>query len=167
MIGRPTSYKSEFCEIAYKLLSQEHSVGVAQVASELNVTERTILNWRKSHVEFADAVERGLAAGKTLLLKEARRNTISDPKMSVYNTPLFSRLMQSIYKDSENSTVNIDGWDQAKTIKEKLDLVVKHVGNGEITPEQANKVADVLAKHVQLTELADIKARLEALEGSK
>lgn len=164
--GRPTDYKEEYCELAIELLSSEHSVGIAELAAELNTTERTIQRWRKAHSEFAEAVHVGLTKGKVQLLKEARKSTIGSRDFN-YNTPLFSRLMTSVYRDTEHGTILIDGWNEAETFEAKLKLVLDAVGNGEITTEHANKIADLLTKQVQIAEVTALKARIDALEGAK
>jgi hypothetical protein len=55
--GRPTLYREEFAEQAYKLCL----VGSinADLAKAFEVSPRTIDNWLQSHQAFADAVRRG------------------------------------------------------------------------------------------------------------
>ena len=55
--GRPTSYKEEYAEQAYKycLLGATDS----QLATFLEVAESTINNWKKDHPEFLESVRRG------------------------------------------------------------------------------------------------------------
>ena len=55
--GRPTSYKKEYAEQAYKycLLGATD----AQLADFFEVAESTINNWKKDHPEFLESVRRG------------------------------------------------------------------------------------------------------------
>lgn len=55
--GRPTSYKSEYAEQAYKLCL----LGATDVemADFFGVTEQTLHNWRKAHPKFLESTTRG------------------------------------------------------------------------------------------------------------
>ena len=57
--GRPSSYKSEFTEQAYRysLLGATDE----QMAVFFGVTVATVYNWKNSHPEFLDATKRGKA----------------------------------------------------------------------------------------------------------
>src|ERR671925_133672 len=54
---RPTKYKSEFAEQAYKLCLL--GATDAELADFFNVSETTIDTWKKAHKEFLGALTRG------------------------------------------------------------------------------------------------------------
>jgi len=57
MAGRPTSYKKEYCDQAYKycLLGADDK----KLAELFEVDERTINNWKRDHDDFFQSVKRG------------------------------------------------------------------------------------------------------------
>ncbi len=55
--GRPTKYKPEYCEQAYKLC-KEGAIN-PDLAAAFKVHVDTVSEWRKAHPEFSDAVKRG------------------------------------------------------------------------------------------------------------
>ena len=55
--GRPSNYKDDFAEQAYKLCLL--GATDAELADFFNVTEATINNWKKDVIEFFESVTRG------------------------------------------------------------------------------------------------------------
>lgn len=54
----PSKYCPSMCEIAAKVLSDGESL--AAVCAELDITRATLYTWKEKHIEFHEAVERGL-----------------------------------------------------------------------------------------------------------
>lgn len=55
--GRPTDYKTEYVEQAYKLCLL--GATDAEMADFFGVTEQTINNWKNEHKEFFESITRG------------------------------------------------------------------------------------------------------------
>ena len=55
--GRPTKYKPEYAEQAYKLAREGFTD--KKIAGFFKVRERTINNWKKDHAEFFQALKKG------------------------------------------------------------------------------------------------------------
>ena len=60
-VGRPTSYRPEFCQRVIKLMSEGRSLDGC--AALLGVHPDSLYTWQKLHPEFSDAVKAGRAAG--------------------------------------------------------------------------------------------------------
>ena len=60
-VGRPTSYRPEFCQRVIKLMSEGRSLDGC--AALLGVHPDSLYTWQKRHPEFSDAVKAGRAAG--------------------------------------------------------------------------------------------------------
>ena len=56
-VGRPTSYKSEFAEQAYKLCLL--GAKDEDIAAFFRVKKATLNKWKKEHPEFIDSLKRG------------------------------------------------------------------------------------------------------------
>lgn len=54
--GRPTKYKSEFCDQI--IAHGKEGKGVAEIAAAFDVTRETIYDWLRSKTEFSDAYVR-------------------------------------------------------------------------------------------------------------
>lgn len=57
MAGRPTDYKEEYDQQAYKLCLLGHTD--AELADFFEVTEQTINNWKLAHQSFFESIKRG------------------------------------------------------------------------------------------------------------
>lgn len=141
--------------------------GREHVAAKLGVTLQTIRNWRKKYPAFNHAMTVGLLTSKTALIDNALRNIVSAGGC-VYNTPLFNRILQTVYRDDESAAVEIDGWEDAKDTHARLDLIERELGNGNLTPEQAERFTNVLTKKLNAVEygqqLQAIQDKLAAIE---
>lgn len=58
-VGRPTSYKPEYCEQIIECMSEGHSV--AAFAGRVKVARNTVYEWAKQYPEFYDALKVGQA----------------------------------------------------------------------------------------------------------
>ena len=61
LVGRPTSYKPEYCQLVLELAAQGHSLG--GFAGEIGVDRATVGRWLDAHEEFRTACTRA-AAGR-------------------------------------------------------------------------------------------------------
>lgn len=86
-LGRPTSYRVKYDEIAIKHLGKGYSL--ASLPAEIPVNIDTIYQWRKQHASFADSIKRGQAMAlkfyenlliKKLSDKKITRASKTDPK---------------------------------------------------------------------------------------
>ena len=55
--GRPTDYKKEYCELAYKLCLL--GAKDKEIADILGVSEQTLNTWKEKHPEFLEALKKG------------------------------------------------------------------------------------------------------------
>lgn len=55
--GRPTAYRQEFCEQAYKLCLLGHTD--AELAKFFGVSEATVNNWKQDYPEFLESIKDG------------------------------------------------------------------------------------------------------------
>ncbi|MFW0778321.1 MAG: hypothetical protein ACN2B6_11465 [Rickettsiales bacterium] len=55
--GRPTAYKPEYCDKAYKLCLL--GATDAEMASFFGVAESTLNNWKNDHLEFLESLKAG------------------------------------------------------------------------------------------------------------
>ena len=60
-VGRPTSYRPEFCQRVIKLMGEGRSLDGC--AALLAVHPDSLYTWQKTNPEFSDAVKAGRAAG--------------------------------------------------------------------------------------------------------
>lgn len=83
--GRPTKYKKEYAELAYKfcLLGADDN----RLADLLEVDVSTINNWKKSHPEFFESIKRGkyIADAEVAEALYHRAKGYSHPEDKIFN----------------------------------------------------------------------------------
>jgi hypothetical protein len=75
MAGRPTKYKAEFAELAmnYCLLGATDP----EIAGFLGVGLRTVMDWKKAHPDFAEAMNHGKAHADAKMIGAAYRSGLA------------------------------------------------------------------------------------------
>lgn len=85
MAGRPTNYKKEYDEQAYKLCL----LGATdkEMADFFNVKEQTINNWKKNHPSFFESIKRGKIVADANVAKSLYNRALgySHPEDKIFN----------------------------------------------------------------------------------
>lgn len=72
VMGRPTDYKEEYCEIALNFLKLGKSR--TQLASHLDVAKSTVQLWEKIHKDFSAAIKLGLTHAEARWMDKGEEN---------------------------------------------------------------------------------------------
>lgn len=67
--GRPTDYRPEYTDLAYKLSLLYRDITDERLAEVFGVCRATISNWKSKHPEFLDAIRRGGKAATATVAK--------------------------------------------------------------------------------------------------
>jgi hypothetical protein len=92
-MGRPTGYRSEYCERVIELGAAGKSK--AQMAAILGVCRQTLDNWTKAEPDFLDAITRARDLALAWWEDKAQDNLLT----SGFQTPLWSRSMAARFPD--------------------------------------------------------------------
>lgn len=82
-IGRPTKYKEEYNDQAYKLCLLGHTD--AELASFFDVSEQTVNAWKHEHPEFLESLKKGkeIADGNVIASLYHRANGYSHEEVDI------------------------------------------------------------------------------------
>lgn len=110
-IGRPTKYKTEFCDEVVKLGREGKSV--EQISSALGYHYKTLLGWAETHAEFLEAMELAKQYEMAYWEELAHKHIVEVPQGAKINTGLWSRSMAARFpkKYRENSKIEVTGKD--------------------------------------------------------
>lgn len=92
-VGRPTKYKSEYCERIIELGKQGYSY--AEIAADLEVDKASLYDWAAAHEDFSTA----LRAAKTYEQAWFEREARSNMKNRDFNANLWYRSAASRFRD--------------------------------------------------------------------
>lgn len=101
VMGRPTDYKPEFCELAIEYLRKGKSR--TQLCSKLDIAKSTLQLWEKIHSDFSAAIERGLAHSEAKWELRGERNL----KNNKYNTKMYELQVRNRFGWNTNQSHNI------------------------------------------------------------
>jgi hypothetical protein len=91
--GRPTDYRSDYCERVIELGAAGKSK--AQMAAALGVCRQTLENWKNDHPAFLDAITRARDLSLAWWEDKGQENLLT----SGFQTPLWSRSMAARFPD--------------------------------------------------------------------
>lgn len=91
-VGRPTDYKSEYCQMLIEHMAQGHSF--ESFAAVINKNRDTLYDWTVRHKEFLDAKKEGL--DKSLLWFE-ERGRFGMKQGKDFNATVFIFMMKNMH----------------------------------------------------------------------
>jgi hypothetical protein len=111
--GRPTAYDPSYCEKVVELGRLGKSF--EQMSAELNVSYRTLCNWRDTHEEFFHALSDAQALSQSWWENQAQAYMLEHPGAPKLNTGLWSRSMAARFPKtySERIKQEVTGADGA------------------------------------------------------
>jgi transposase-like protein len=112
-VGRPTLYDSKYCEEVVALGRIGKSV--EQIASNLNVSLRTMYLWRDTHEEFMHALDDAKTYEQAWWEEQAAAYMVENKESDRLNATLWSRSMAARFpkKYRESTKTEITGADGA------------------------------------------------------
>ena len=128
-MGRPTKYDPSYCAKVIELGRQGKSI--EQTAGILNVSKRTLYNWRDAHEDFLHALEEAHDLSMMWWEDQAQSGIWATPEGEKINASLWSRSMAARFpaKYRENIKQEITGADGAPLISGIQIEFVKANGN--------------------------------------
>jgi hypothetical protein len=108
-MGRPTSYRKEFCEKVRALGAKGKSK--AQIAAALGVSRMTVDRWCDDHPLFCDAIAHARDSALAWWEDQAQKHMLEKAKGSKLNAHIWSRSMAARFPDDyrESSKVELGG----------------------------------------------------------
>lgn len=130
------------------------------IMSELKISESTFYLWTKDYPEFKAAYEYGKAIRQGNYEAQGIRN-LENPN---FNVNLWKSIGKRYYRYTDYRSIKLPGLTEAKTYKEKAEITITAMANGEICPNEGLIVSQVLS-NLSATEVAtDITDRITKLE---
>lgn len=111
--GRPSDYRSEYCEQVIEF--GKLGLSVAQMASRLDTSKQTLLRWVDANPEFHDAMEIARSHSQAWWEEMGQANLIMPRDSGSFQGSVWSRSMAARFPDDwrENKGVELTGKDGA------------------------------------------------------
>jgi len=129
----------------------------------------TFERWRKRHPLFDKACEVAHESARAYfddlrdshLINEIDLDTKS---MTGLNHALFNRMYNARFNIPDKRAIKVDGLGKAKDEKAMLKAIMKAVSEGELTPDEAQKLAGLIEVSIKVNENGKLKDRVDAIE---
>lgn len=111
-VGRPSSYRPEFCERVIEL--GKEGKGPAEIASALDVDRTTMLGWARDHEEFQTALTRAKTEEQAWW-ENTGRNALNAQR---FQPQVWVKSMQARFRHDYTERLEQSGPDGAPLLKE-------------------------------------------------
>ncbi len=136
------------------------------------ISNNTFETWRKRNPLFDRACEAAHEAARSYfddlrdnhLINEIDLDTKS---MTGLNHALFNRMYNARFNIADKRAVKVKGLGKAKTEKDMLKALMTAIDCGELTPDEAQKLASIIDVSLKIKVTQEMEARLKILEDSQ
>lgn len=140
--GRPTMYKDEYADQAYKLCLLGHTD--AELATFFGVAESTINEWKLAHEEFSESVTRGkiLADADVAVsfFKRATGYTYPAEKVFQYEGGVVRASVEAVVLPDPGAALNWLKNRQPDKWRDKKEHDINHSGSTRVSRNQAGDI---------------------------
>lgn len=144
----------------------------SQFCANHTISNNTFETWRKRHPLFDRACEVAHEAARSYydnlrdsyLINEIDLDTKS---MTGLNHALFNRMYNARFNIPDKRAVSVKGLGKAKTEKDMLKAIMKAIAEGELTPDEAQKLASLIDLSIKVDQNIEQEKRITAIENAQ
>lgn len=137
-----------------------HGGDISTFCAQSGISRTTYYNWRDSFSDFAEAIAVATEVARSWW-EENGRMSLTDPH---FNTNAWRLIMRNRFDMTDTRCVSIPGLSQAKSFKAQHRLISKAIERGEVTPDEAMRLANFIGVGAKLDQIDDFAARLKVIE---
>jgi hypothetical protein len=144
----------------------------SQFCSKHIISNNTFETWRKRHPLFDRACEVAHEAARSYYdeLRDSHLITEIDldtKSMTGINYALFNRMYNTRFNIPDKRAVRVKGLGKAKTEKDMLKSIMEAIDQGELTPDEAQKLASLIDLSIKIDQNVLQEARITAIEEAR
>lgn len=141
----------------------------SQFCAKHTIANDTFEKWRKKHPLFDRACSAAHDAARAYYdhLRDSHLEQeidLDNKTMSGINHALFNRMYNTRFNIPDKRAVKVKGLGKSKDEKEMLKCLLKAIDEGELTPDEAQKLAGLIDISLKIKTTQEIEGRLEILE---
>lgn len=162
-----SKYSESMCLEIINMFSQGKTR--AQFCAKHTICNDTFEKWRKRHPLFNRSCE--IAHDKARAYFDELRDShleqeidLDTKSMTGINHALFNRMYNTRFNIPDKRAVKVKGLGKAKDEKSMLKALMKAIEQGELTPDEAQKLAIIIELSIKVDQNVSQEARLTAIE---
>lgn len=156
-----SKFSGEMCRELIEMFSK--GKGRENFCAKHNICERTFSQWLDKYPMFNDAYM--IAHDKAMQYYNdlAQDYLIEEHEGAKLNTRVFNLIMRNRFNMPQNRIVKLKGMTK-RSAQDKLDSICNAVEQGQLTADEAQKLASLIDSTIKAAEFDELKSRVEAIE---
>lgn len=136
----------------------------SQFCAKYSISSITFERWRKRFKLFDKAYVVACEQARAYYDDLRHRHLVEEHEGAKLNTALFNRMYNARFNVPDKRLVKIDKLAKAKNEKDMLDTIKKSIAKGELTVDEAQKLASLIDVSLKIKQVDELEARLKAVE---
>lgn len=157
-----SNYKDSLCEKLIVTLAAGDSR--ACFCADHNIPDGTFSLWLKKHKEFQLAYDIGRAKCQKWWERLAKDHATYNKETDKLDHIVWSMNMRNRFGWTEHRKAKVAGIDKANTFNEQYQQVIAMLANGELTADEATKIAKLIETGVKVNESTELESRVAEIE---
>lgn len=165
-----SKYSDSMCLEIIEMYSQGKTRSM--FCAKHTISNNTFENWRKRHKLFDRACE--IAHDKARAFFDKMRDDhllseidLENKSMTGINHAVFNRMYNTRFNIADKRAVKVKGLGKAKNERDMLKALTKAIDEGELTPDEAQKLASLIDVSLKIKNTQELEDRLTVLEKSQ
>jgi len=144
----------------------------SQFCARHTISNNTFEAWRKKHKLFDAACIAAHEKARAYFDKLRDDHLINEidldsKSMTGLNHALFNRMYNTRFNIPDKRTVKVKGLGKSKNERDMLKALTKAIDEGELTPDEAQKLASLIDVSLKIKNTQELEDRLTVLEKSQ
>lgn len=157
-----SKYKESMCLELIEMFSRGKTR--ANFCGHHTIASDTFDDWRKRHKLFDRAYEIAHQKARDYYDDLRQEYLVQEFEGASINWGLFNRMYNTRFNIPDKRLITVKTLGKAKTEREMLKSLMKAVSEGELTPDEAQKLASLIDVSLKIKNTEEMEARLKMLE---
>jgi len=165
-----SKYSNSMCLEIIQMFSEGKTR--SQFCARHTISNNTFEAWRKKHKLFDAACIAAHEKARAYFDKLRDDHLINEidldsKSMTGLNHALFNRMYNTRFNIPDKRTVKVKGLGKSKNERDMLKALTKAIDEGELTPDEAQKLASLIDVSLKIKNTQELEDRLTVLEKSQ
>lgn len=139
----------------------------AQFCAKHSIASDTFDDWKKQHPIFNKAYQVAIQKAQAYYDDLRQSHLVQDFEGSSINAAMFNRMYNVRFNVPEKRLINSKSLAKAKNERAMVKAIMNAVSKGELTPDEAQKLAGLIDISLRVTQIQELEKRLMLIEESQ
>lgn len=160
-----SKYSASMCLEIIEMFSEGKTQ--AQFCARHTISTDTFEKWRKRHPMFDQAYIAAHQKARAYYDDLRQRYLVQEHEGEFINWAGFNRMYNARFNIPEKRQVTVKALGKAKDERAMLKSIMKAVSNGELTPDEAQKLASLIDISLKVKSIQELESRISQIEDAR